>query len=88
MESNGKEGNKLVLDEIDFSYNNMSNAYFEGSYITSSVFRNNIFNGTDFNGIQMYDCKFFNVNFDNTTMVKADFKYCLVKESVFKKKII
>jgi len=60
-----KKGERLILDEVDFTDNDLSNLDFVETYITSSLFKGNVFKNTNFGGAELHDCIFKDIEFEN-----------------------
>lgn len=80
MNINGK---KLILDEIDFSDNDLSQLNFVDVHITDSIFKNTIFNNVNFGGSKLYSCEFNNVTFKNTNFGKTQLDSSTIINSTF-----
>ncbi len=78
-----KRGKKLVLDEVDFTDNDLSSLNFADTYITSSLFKSHIFKSNNFGDAKLYDCTFENVIFENCNLGKTIFDYSQITKSKF-----
>lgn len=78
-----KKGERLILDEIDFTDNDLSNLDFVETYITSSLFNGNVFKNTNFGGAELYDCFFKDIEFENCNFGKTTFNYTKFLSSKF-----
>lgn len=76
-----KKGQRLILDEVDFTDNDLSNLDFVETYITSSLFKSNVFNNTNFGGAELYDCIFKDIIFQNCNFGKTTFDYAMLIDS-------
>ncbi|UAC49981.1 pentapeptide repeat-containing protein [Bacillus aquiflavi] len=80
---NDKEGKRLILDEIDFSSNNLSQLNFVDVYITDSIFCNTVFENTNFGGAKLYGCEFNNITFKNVNFGKVELDASKIVNSIF-----
>lgn len=78
-----KKGQKLILDEVDFTDNDLSNLNFVETYITSSLFKGNVFKNTNFGGAELYDCIFKDIVFEKCNLGKTIFNYAVLTNSKF-----
>ena len=83
MSSDDTKGIKLILDEIDFTDNDLSDLNFVEVYITSSLFKNMSFENINFGGSELYSCHFDNVTFNNANFGKTVLDYAEIKNSRF-----
>lgn len=84
LETQGKLGKKMALEDIDFTGNDLCDAYFEDAYIAGCHFYKNNFINVNFDGSQIYDTKFMEVNFDRVSFVKSIIEYCLIDKANIK----
>lgn len=82
-QKNELEGNRLILDEIDFSNNNLSKLNFVDVYITDSIFNNIVFENINFWGAKLYGCKLNDITFRNVNFGKAELDFSHIVNSTF-----
>ncbi|MGD7006908.1 pentapeptide repeat-containing protein [Metabacillus sp. 84] len=85
VQRNELEGNRLILDGIDFSNNNLSELNFLDVYITDSFFKNHVFENTNFGGAKLYGCKLNHIVFRKANLGKAEMNYSHVADCAFEK---
>jgi len=83
LQNDESAGKKLILDEVDFSNNDLSKLNFVGVYITSSYFKSTILENVNFGGAKLYDCKFRNMTFKNVNFGKTELDFSLLRDSTF-----
>lgn len=64
VQKNDSKGNRLILDEIDFSDTNLSRLRFTDVYITDSIFDNTVFEDVNFGGAKLFNCKLNNIHLE------------------------
>ncbi len=78
-----KDGDRLILDEIDFTNNDLSNLDFMDIYITDSFFSSQIFENKNMGDAKLYSCIFENVVFKNCNLGKTVLDYARIVNSKF-----
>ncbi|ETT46689.1 hypothetical protein C162_19569 [Paenibacillus sp. FSL R7-269] len=78
-----EKGQRLILDEVDFTDNDLSDLDFVETYITSSLFKGKVFNNTNFGGAELYDCIFIDTLFENCNLGKTALDYAIITSSKF-----
>lgn len=82
-QKNELEGKRLILDEIDFSQNDLSRLNFVNVYITGCIFHNMVFENINFGGAKLYDCNLSNITFRNINFGKAVLDFSHIEHSTF-----
>lgn len=75
MDTIGKKGKKLILEDIDFTGNDLSRLDFYGVFIVSSLFDNHTFKDKSFGRAELYSCIFKNTTFENCNLRKTVLSY-------------
>ncbi|WP_019533952.1 pentapeptide repeat-containing protein [Paenibacillus ginsengihumi] len=83
INSKGEKGEKIILDEMDFSDRSFFGATCTGVHITSSLFQNCVFENVEFYDCYLCDCRFENVTFENVNIVKANLSYSTFDQCEF-----
>ena len=78
-----KKGKRLVINEVDFTDNDLSKLDFVETYITNSLFKSKVFEDVNFGGAELYDCIFEDVIFRNCNFGKTVFNYTQIMQSKF-----
>lgn len=78
-----KRGERLLLDEIDFTCNNLSDLNFVDIYITSSYFSSQIFENKNMGDAKLYSCIFENIIFENCNLGKTVLDYARIVNCKF-----
>lgn len=79
------KGQRLILDGVDFTNNDLSKLNFVDVYVTSSLFTSQMLQNANFGGSELYDCSFTNVVFDKCNFGKTILNYSVIAESKFLK---
>lgn len=83
LQNDESAGKKLILDEVDFSNNDLSKLNFVDVYITSSNFKNAILENVNLGGAKFYECTFSNMTFRNVNFGKTVLDFSLLTDSTF-----
>ncbi len=70
-----KKGKKMILDEVDFTDNDLSKLDFTEINISSSLFKFKMFQNVNFADAALYDCTFVDTVFKNCNFGKSIFSY-------------
>ncbi len=83
IKSKELRGKKLILDDIDFKDNILSELNFLETYISSSYFGNKTLENINFGGAKLYDCIFENITFINCDFGRTVLDYAKIINSKF-----
>lgn len=78
-----KGGERLFLDNIDFTKNDLSELDFVDTYIASSFFSSQVFRNVNFGDAKLYSCIFKNMVFVDCNFGKTVLEYARIVGSKF-----
>ncbi|MBQ8035359.1 MAG: pentapeptide repeat-containing protein [Proteobacteria bacterium] len=75
VESIGKAGTQLVLDEVDLEGGVTKEHHWDQSYLTCCLMRSSVLNEVDFYASEIHSCEFQNSSLSGVCFVKANVSY-------------
>lgn len=76
VESIGKAGTQLVLDEVDLEGVVTKEHHWDQSYLTCCLMRSCVLNEVDFYASEIHSCEFQNSSLSGVCFVKTNISYC------------